>query len=101
MYFTTPADYPALPGHFPDHPIVPGVMLLDHTLRTIDAVPGRSPGTCKVNSIKFLSPVAPGEALDLASETTSSNAVRFIIRADEREVASGTPSAPTPKGVAT
>ena len=40
------------------------------------------------------------DQLDLAFETTPSNAVRFTIRAGEREVASGVLSAPAPEGVA-
>nr|WP_311528786.1 AMP-binding protein [uncultured Ralstonia sp.] len=99
MRFTIPADHPALPGHFPGHPIVPGVVLLDHAIHTIGATLGRSLDACKISSAKFLSPAAPGELLDLAFETTASNAVRFTIRAGERDVASGVLSAPAPEGV--
>lgn len=100
MRFTIAADHPALPGHFPGHPIVPGVVLLDHALHTIGAALGRSLDACKISSAKFLSPAAPGEWLDLAFETTASNAVRFTIRAGAREVASGVLSASAPEGVA-
>ncbi|CAJ0693189.1 hypothetical protein LMG19089_01130 [Ralstonia edaphis] len=100
MRFTIPVDHPALPGHFPGQPIVPGVVLLDHALHTIGAALGRSLDACKISSAKFLSPAAPGEWLDLAFETTASNAVRFTIRAGEREVASGVLSASAPEGVA-
>lgn len=100
MRFTIAADHPALPGHFPGRPIVPGVVLLDHALHTIGAALGRSFDACKISSAKFLSPAAPGEWLDLALETTASNAVRFTIRAGEREVASGVLSASASEGVA-
>lgn len=100
MRFIIPPDHRALPGHFPGHPIVPGVVLLDHALHTIGAALGRPLDACKINSAKFLSPAAPGEWLDLAFETTASNAVRFTIRAGEREVASGVLSASAPEGVA-
>jgi 3-hydroxymyristoyl/3-hydroxydecanoyl-(acyl carrier protein) dehydratase len=30
--FTIPAEHPALPGHFPGRPVVPGALLLDHVL---------------------------------------------------------------------
>ncbi|HEY1611946.1 MAG TPA: AMP-binding protein, partial [Paraburkholderia sp.] len=97
--FTIPADHPALPGHFPGRPIVPGVVLLDHALSAIGAALNRSFDACRLSSAKFLSPAAPGEALDLAFETTESGAVRFTVSAGEREVASGVLSAP-PAGTA-
>lgn len=100
MRFTIPADHPALPGHFPGHPIVPGVVLLDHALHAIGAALGRPLDARRISSAKFLSPAAPGELLDLAFETTASNAVRFTIRAGGREVASGVLSASAPEGVA-
>jgi len=94
MRFTVPADHPALPGHFPGHPIVPGVVLLDHALQHIGAALGRSLDACKISSAKFLSPAAPGEPLDVAFDTTASRAIRFTIRTGERDVASGVLAAP-------
>jgi len=96
MRFTVPADHPALPGHFPGHPIVPGVVLLDHAIHTIGMTLGHSLDACRISSAKFLSPAAPEEPLDLAFEMTASGAIRFTIRAVEREVASGVLSAPAP-----
>jgi len=94
MHFTIPLDHPALPGHFPGHPIVPGVVLLDHALHMIGTALGRSFDACKISSAKFLSPAAPGGRLDLAFETAASGVIRFTIRAGDREVASGVLSAP-------
>ena len=36
MQFIISADHPSLPGHFPGHPIVPGVVLLDRVLEAIE-----------------------------------------------------------------
>ena len=43
MYFTIPADHPALPGHFPGQPIVPGVVVLDRVVEVIEAGHGPLP----------------------------------------------------------
>ncbi|NMV39606.1 AMP-binding protein [Ralstonia insidiosa] len=101
MRFTIPADNPALPGHFPGRPIVPGVVLLDHAIHTIGVALGRSLDACQLGSAKFLSPAAPGETLDLSFETAASGAIRFTIRAGERDVANGVLSAQAsaPEGV--
>ncbi len=90
LSFTIPADHPALPGHFPGHPIVPGVMLLDHAIDAIGAALARPVDGWRLSAAKFLSPAAPGEALDLAFDTQASGSVRFTVRAGERDVASGT-----------
>ena len=92
--FTIPADHPALPGHFPGHPVVPGVVLLDHAIHAIGTALGRPLQTWRLGSAKFLSPVAPGEPLDLAYDAAASGAIRFTLRAGAREVASGVLSAP-------
>jgi acyl-coenzyme A synthetase/AMP-(fatty) acid ligase len=89
LSFTIDADHPALAGHFPGHPIVPGVVLLDHALDAIGAALGTRFDACKIESAKFPSPAAPGEALDIAFEAAASGAIRFTIRAGERAVASG------------
>ncbi|SAK78234.1 AMP-binding protein [Caballeronia ptereochthonis] len=95
LTFTVPREHPALAGHFPGRPIVPGVVLLDHALDAIGSALGRSFDACRIESAKFLSPAEPGEALDIAFETAASGAIRFTIRAGERAVASGALAAPS------
>ncbi|WP_423758444.1 AMP-binding protein [Burkholderia sp. NLJ2] len=94
LAFTIPADHPALPGHFPDHPVVPGVVLLDHAIHAIGAALNRPLHAWRLGSAKFLSPVAPGEPLDLAFDAAASGAIRFTLRAGSRDVATGVLSAP-------
>ena len=94
LAFTIAADHPALPGHFPGHPVVPGVVLLDHAIQTIGAALNRPLHAWQLGSAKFLSPVAPGEPLALAYDAAASGAIRFTVRAGSREVATGVLSAP-------
>ncbi|WP_175750290.1 acyl-CoA synthetase family protein [Burkholderia pyrrocinia] len=94
LAFTIPADHPALPGHFPGHPVVPGVVLLDHAIHAIGAALNRPMHAWRLGSAKFLSPVAPGEPLDLAFDASASGAIRFTLRAGSRDVATGVLSAP-------
>jgi 3-hydroxymyristoyl/3-hydroxydecanoyl-(acyl carrier protein) dehydratase len=55
--FRIGADHPALPGHFPDRPVVPGVVLLDRVAAAIEHVHGvRIAGFAQV---KFLAPLLP------------------------------------------
>jgi acyl-coenzyme A synthetase/AMP-(fatty) acid ligase len=89
LSFTIAADHPALPGHFPGHPVVPGVVLLDHAIDAIGTALNRPLSTWKLSSAKFLSPAAPGETFDLAWDEAASGAIRFTLRAGERDVASG------------
>ncbi|MEX3961862.1 AMP-binding protein [Paraburkholderia sp. EG286B] len=89
LSFTIPADHPALPGHFPGHPIVPGVVLLDHAIDAIGDALNRPFDTFTLSTAKFLSPAAPGETLDLAWDAAASGAIRFTLRAGARDVASG------------
>ena len=55
-----PADHPALAGHFPGNPIVPGVVLLEEVFLAAAAVLGDIE-LAGFPSVKFLSPLRPGE----------------------------------------
>jgi 3-hydroxymyristoyl/3-hydroxydecanoyl-(acyl carrier protein) dehydratase len=90
LSFTIPTDHPALPGHFPGHPVVPGVVLLDHAIDAIGAALNRPLQGWRLSAAKFLSPARPGETLDLAFDAAASGAIRFTVRAGKRDVASGT-----------
>ena len=84
-----PPDHPAFAGHFPGHPVVPGVVLLDEALSAIASAQGLEPRSWRLAAVKFQSPVAPGEPLVLRWQTTSTGDWRFEILAAERRVASG------------
>ena len=82
-------DHPAYEGHFPGHPLLPGVVLLAEALAAIErSVPPPATGWM-VESAKFLIPVEPGTALTLSHEAGTSGAVRFEIRSPAGVVASG------------
>ena len=58
--FTVPPAHPCLPGHFPGHPVVPGVVLLDQAMRAAGIT-----GAARLPQAKFLRPVLPGEEVVL------------------------------------
>ena len=83
------ANHPAYPGHFPEQPVLPGVVLLDATLHVLEGAGKGSCGRWQISSAKFQSAVRPGEALTLEHETLPNGSVRFAIRAADRSIASG------------
>lgn len=67
MHFTVPVDHPALPGHFPGQPIVPGVVVLDRVIDAIEASHGSLP-PLRLPQVKFLHPLLPGQAAQVCLE---------------------------------
>ena len=57
--FAIGPDHPALPGHFPGRPIVPGVVLLDQVIAAARAAFGL-PAVMALPRAKFSAPVLPG-----------------------------------------
>jgi 3-hydroxyacyl-[acyl-carrier-protein] dehydratase len=64
--FHVDAAHPALPGHFPDQPIVPGVVLLDRLADTVEREWGAR--IAKLPQVKFLRPLLPNELAVLTVE---------------------------------
>ena len=64
-------DHPALPGHFPGRPIVPGVVVLDRVLAAIEATHGPL-GALRLPQVKFLRPLLPGEPAQVTLEAMPS-----------------------------
>ena len=71
------SDHPALPGHFPGEPIVPGVVLLNEVL---SAMPGRM----HIPRAKFHAPLLPGEEFAIRIEGT-----KFSVHRGDTLIASG------------
>lgn len=80
------ADHPAFAGHFPGHPIVPGVLLLDWAQTVIEQQLGHP--IQALAEAKFHSPATPTDVLEIDFEAGAS-AVRFEIRSATRKIASG------------
>ncbi len=91
-----PFDHPALAGHFPGHPIVPGVVVLDQVLCLAQAHLGGAVGAWQVGQVKFLSPSGPGDELVFVLQAGARGGLTFVVRCAEREVAVGslTPLSP-------
>lgn len=87
MDFVVPPDHPALPGHFPGHPIVPGVVLLDHVVEAIEATHGPLPAL-RLPQVKFLQPLLPGEAARVELEGAAPR-WKFRVLRGEALLASG------------
>lgn len=93
--WVVPPDHPALAGHFPGRPIVPGVVLIDRAILFAERLPGCASVCWQIANAKFLSPVGPGETLSFILEVRGA-AISFSVRAGGRAVASGSLTPPTP-----
>jgi acyl-coenzyme A synthetase/AMP-(fatty) acid ligase len=65
--FAVPKDHPALQGHFPGRPIVPGVLLLDHVMAHMSATLNRQ--VVLLQQVKFASALLPDETARVAFDT--------------------------------
>lgn len=89
-HWTVPVDHPAFAGHFQGAPILPGVVLLDVALENIAQVYNTTLEACEISSVKFLSPVKPGDVLTIEHKTSANGTLHFDITADARKVSTGT-----------
>ena len=87
MSFSVAHDHPSLPGHFPGHHVVPGVVVLE---RVIDAIEhGHGPlGALRLPQVKFMQPLLPGEAARVVLEGAPPR-WRFQVLRDEVLLVSG------------
>lgn len=65
MQFSISADHPCLPGHFPGHPLVPGVVVLEQVLLAVAAGHGADIACLRLPQVKFLAPLYPGQPAEV------------------------------------
>jgi 3-hydroxyacyl-[acyl-carrier-protein] dehydratase len=82
--FRVPTSHPALPGHFPGRPIVPGVLLLDHVIETLRQ--GTGARVDIVREVKFRSALQPEEEAHVLYELKGRHALFHVSVQRDREV---------------
>ncbi|HEY8682964.1 MAG TPA: hypothetical protein VIM06_07315, partial [Rhodanobacter sp.] len=85
------AEHPALPGHFPGHPLVPGVILLEQVALALRAWRGQR--LVRVLEAKFVAPLLPTQRAVLrlteADAAGAGKRIRFEIQRDGSLLARG------------
>ena len=82
------AEHPALPGHFPGSPVVPGVLLLAQVLDAADQWLGTAVHPLRLRQAKFPAPWLPGMPV-LASLERNAGLLRFEVTANDQTLALG------------
>jgi 3-hydroxymyristoyl/3-hydroxydecanoyl-(acyl carrier protein) dehydratase len=82
------AAHPALAGHFPGNPIVPGALLLARVARAAAAAFGAGVGG--VPAVKFLAPLRPGERFEVELEPPARSVLHFRVLRGATLIAAGT-----------
>ena len=89
------ASHPAFAGHFPDAPVLPGVVLLTLALEAAQEVPSwaaRLGAAPRIDQVKFLAPVGPGQTLRIGLRARG-DGLDFDVRCGGTAVARGRLSA--------
>ena len=74
--FTIPASHPSLEGHFPNNPIVPGVVILDEVLNIVKNLKPE----LKISAIpmvKFTHPLLAEQIVTVEIKEKNDNALSF------------------------
>ena len=82
-------DHPALAGHFPGYPVVPGVVLLNEVLETLRRGSTASLVVTGLPIVKFSSPLRPGEVVKIHVDEEGAGQATFSCQVDARLIASG------------
>ena len=86
---TIGADHPSLAGHFPGHPVVPGVVMLGEIMMAIREMAKEHIEFVGMPSAKFMSPLKPGEPLTIRLDQQGDGATEFTCTTGSRLIASG------------
>jgi len=86
--FIIPHTHPSLPGHFPGHPITPGVVSLDHVAQNLlrlipdSAIDG-------FPQVKFLQPLPPGIEVFVSYQLKNETLYQFSCESEDKIILSG------------
>lgn len=89
--FAVAGDHPCLPGHFPGHTIVPGVVILDEIVRLLAQRLGTEAlRATEFPTVKFIAPLSPQTTCEVTFTPKGPGLVSFEAAARERTIVTGT-----------
>jgi 3-hydroxymyristoyl/3-hydroxydecanoyl-(acyl carrier protein) dehydratase len=83
------ASHPALPGHFPGHPVVPGVVLLDAVIVALPRHTGHATRVTGFPAVKFLAPLLPEQVFEIGFTAKRPGQAAFEAVSGGEKLASG------------
>lgn len=86
--FRVSKDHPALAGHFPGNPIVPGVLVLERLLEAAEVELGHALRVAGLTHVKFPSPLLPEEVARVTFEIHGAR-LDFQVEHEARLIARG------------
>ena len=86
--YTLPASHPCFAGHFPDDPIVPGVIILDLINALFQQWLPKKKLT-DISQAKFHLPLRPDQLFTITLTQHNQNGVKFECVRDQDKLASG------------
>ena len=78
-----PTDLECFVGHFPDQPVVPGVLQLDWALDTAEELLGRAPRVRTIESMKLVTPLRPGDTFRIRVQQAAPDVLRIGVTSDD------------------
>jgi 3-hydroxymyristoyl/3-hydroxydecanoyl-(acyl carrier protein) dehydratase len=79
LSFSIPQNHPSFPGHFPDNPILPGVLLLERVMTYAQSHTENLLENYALLNVKFLASVAPDDKLKLIFAESTANSFSFAV----------------------
>lgn len=80
--FHVPADLPFFAGHFPGHPILPGVVALGWMLAAAERFLARPVQAAELLNVKFQGVILPGAALELTIVPKTGGRLQATVRSE-------------------
>ena len=83
-----PAEHPALTGHFPGHPIVPGVVIIDEIMTLINEY-NESLKLESISYMKFSLPLQSGQVCRMLVNISNYDSVTIECQVNGRAITKG------------
>lgn len=85
--YTVKGDEFFLQGHFPNYPVVPGVILCEimaqsSCLLLVDELVGRTPFYAGIDKVRFKRQVRPGDLLQIKAQIIQRKNLLFVVNAE-------------------